>query len=284
MNKKLLIAVLAIALLVGIASATIINHFGYTQITAGVMQPVRLNGNDWNVPTVYEPTVYGGETWYTPWQMLSNHGNIPIPIKLETTISPTDGITSEYQFHLNIDAASSPNTKWDRVVTVPAVATIDDITSLNFEYMLTVGEDGLSPYFVLELDTNDDGMADEWAVSWQDNDTPLNTWVTYAGISGREWHPGDGTTKTTFASVQSGFAGAELLAIKVAIGYWGNLKQTTAIVRNIMVNGSPAIDNGIILPAKSASTVEGHVYFQVCFNFPTMTVGTFTITTVVKPA
>jgi len=287
MNKKILITVLAIALTVGIASAMVISYFGYTVITAEVTQPVRLNGNDWDVPTTYTPTVYGGETYCSPWQTLSNDANLPIPIKLETTISPPDGLTAQYQFRLTIDGSeydSAGYSTWDRVVTVPAVATINDITSLNFEYMLTVSTSGYSPYFVLELDTNDDGIKDSWAVSWQDSGTPIDTWTTYAGVSGRDWHPGDGVSKESFGWIQSHFSGAKLLAVKVAIGEWSDLTATTAIVRNINVNGSPAIDNGIVVPANSASAVEGHVHFRVCINFPTTTIGTYVITTAVKPA
>jgi hypothetical protein len=284
----MLIAVLAIALLVGAVSATVISYFGYIQTTANVIQSVRLNGKAWDDPTVYKPDVYAGDTWCTPdWQTLSNDAGVPVPIKLETTISPVEGVTSWYTFILSVDGTVGD---WDRIVTAPAgVSKLSDITSLSFYWMANAAS-GL-PYPVIELDMSDDGIADTWVV-WNigpDKDTSGATpWTQWTGVP-NSWHVatiagGYAGGTGDWAWVLAGYGNGQVLSIKVAIGEGSTNLNSIVYIKDIKVNDNSAIDYGIILPANSASKVEGHVYFLVCAYFPTTTIGKFTITTVVKPA
>jgi len=195
-----------------------------------------------------------------------------------------DGIITTPIFQLGLPSASEPNQVQDRVVT-KGTTTLNGITSLSFDYMLTEPTGTKSPYFVLALDTTGDGIQDKVAVSWQDNDMDDDQWFDYDGIVNRDWHPGDGVTKTTFDAIKLQFPTAVVVEVKVMLGYWGDPSTTNTLVKNIEVNGESAIDKGIIVPDNSAEDINGHVDFFIETYFPKMLMpDTYTITTTVNLA
>jgi len=98
-RKKILIASLAIALLVGVVSAATIEWFGQVKMTATVSQAVLLDG--YSYPHVIEDTVNvaGGES-FCRYHWLTSQTSVPVTVVFETTYSPelTDNeITTSYR-------------------------------------------------------------------------------------------------------------------------------------------------------------------------------------------
>jgi hypothetical protein len=84
----MLIAVLAIALLVGLVSAAVITYFGQVKMTATVTQAVLLDGKDYTeMPILEDATVVGGESFYR-YHWLKSHTSVPVTVQFETTYSP----------------------------------------------------------------------------------------------------------------------------------------------------------------------------------------------------
>jgi hypothetical protein len=96
-KKKMLIAGLAIALLIGIASAALISYFGQVEMTANVKQAVLLDGNDINnMPIKQEATVAGGE-FFLMSHWLQSQTSVPVNLTFETTIYPdSNGVSVSY--------------------------------------------------------------------------------------------------------------------------------------------------------------------------------------------
>jgi len=94
----MLIAVLAIALLVGVVSAATINYFGQIKVTTTVSQAVLVDGKSYaDMPIEEMATVAGGESFCRP-HWLESQTSVPVKLNFETTISPTvgDEITVTY--------------------------------------------------------------------------------------------------------------------------------------------------------------------------------------------
>jgi hypothetical protein len=99
-RKKMLIAVLAVALLVGVASAAVIQYFGQIQMTANVRQAILLDGTDFSHPITETVNVTGGDSF---WRLhyLQSQTSVPVNLLLETSYSPslTDNeIITTYHF------------------------------------------------------------------------------------------------------------------------------------------------------------------------------------------
>ena len=92
----MLIAVLAIALLVGIVSAATISYFGQVKMTANVTQAVLVDGHSY--PYVIEETadVAGGESFCKP-HWLTSQTSVPVAVKFHRDCYPDGGgITVTY--------------------------------------------------------------------------------------------------------------------------------------------------------------------------------------------
>jgi len=294
------ISVIAIALLAmaGLASAGVLSYYGMITGTATVSQSVKVDGQNWNIDIMeaFTGDLVAGNTLYGAMHYISNDASVPAIVKLETTKSGpwldtiAEGVTYTYEFKINTTGTVS---NWDRVVTVPSpsITKVSDITSWKFKYMLLTGVSE-SPYIVLELDTDGNGIKDEWLVSWQEYGVSTGTWYTYTK---NEWHtvvcsnhrPGESQGHDPLAETitECGYTNAKVLAIKVAVGEWASVVPTTEKVKDILINGLSAIENGIIIPAKSSTTPEGNVEFDLEYAFNiTAYPGTYTITTGIKPA
>lgn len=276
---------------IALVSAALIPYFAQLTGLVTVDQGLSVDGNAYDVPIIYSATLTSLEekTVSSGNHELQNAADVDAIVTLDIVCvsNPAgdgcDNVITTPIFQLGLPSEDEPNQVQDRVVT-KETTTLDGITALSFDYILTEPTGTKSPYFVLALDTDSDGIQDEWAVSWQDNEMAEDEWFNYDGITNRDWHPGDGISKVTFAEIQSTFSGAVVVEVKVMLGYWGDPSATNTLVKNIKVNGASAIDNGIIVPDKSAEDVNGHVDFFIETYFPKMMKpAEYTITTKVLP-
>ncbi len=295
------IPVFAIVILsLALVSATLLSYFGVITGSVIVSQGLLVDGKQ--MPAS-EGIVYGpiemysleAETVSSGEHYLGNTADVDAEVKFVTTCSATGGsdgcddVTTTPIFEISIIGAEYEGkgySTWDRVVTKSS-GTVSDIESLSFDYMLITSESGYSPYFVLELDTDDNEVKDTWAVSWQDTVVKNDEWFTHGEnllfhITGSEVCTQQ--NPCSLATVKEQVGSANILAIKVAIGEWSDYNPTTASVKNIEVNGANAIDNGIVVPANSGSSVEGDVDFSIeSYFLQMMKPAEYTITTEVKP-
>jgi hypothetical protein len=92
----MLIVGLAIALLIGVASAATISYFGQVKMTATVKQAVLLDGNDINsMPIEETATVAGGES-FCRYHWLQSQTSVPVSLQFETWGPDMNGITVTY--------------------------------------------------------------------------------------------------------------------------------------------------------------------------------------------
>lgn len=92
-HKKLLLGVLAIALLVGTTGAALLTYYGRIVTTATMGQSVLLDGKNWDDPVTHDISGYGGSS-YCFQHTLENRGGEDVEIAFDTTFSPSgDGIT-----------------------------------------------------------------------------------------------------------------------------------------------------------------------------------------------
>jgi hypothetical protein len=135
-RKKMLIAGLAIALLIGIVSAATIRYFGQIQMTANVKQAVLLDGKDYTkMPITEEANVSGGES-FCRYHWLQSQTSVPVQLALVPNVTYDGGITVKYYKvgELTLGASDfeyrDPNVKYVSKVVVSrgegcAVWTID---------------------------------------------------------------------------------------------------------------------------------------------------------------
>ncbi len=291
-NKKYLMFGLPILCLV-LVSAFLLVNYGQIQQDVNVKQAVTLTGGDCvnNVCPELVEDMFSGDTLVSEVYTLSNLANTPRVVKLVTSSDPwtTFGeIVTTPIFELSIPLQVAPNLVQDRVV-MKANIVVDDITTLDFEYMLTTTTTGNSPYFVLAFDTTDNGEVDTWAVSLQDIGV-IDTWNTHG--NGLVYHNVGICTQTSLcdlATLKTQLVGAKLLQVKAMIGYWGDMTATTALVKNIEINDVDIVEtNGLIIrqqdPADLPDDTNGDVIvdFSIETYFPKMMLpDTYTITTTV---
>jgi hypothetical protein len=95
-RKKMFIAGLAIALLIGVVGAWTISYFGQIQMTANVKQAVLLDGKDiTEMPITDSLDAAGGEI-VCKFHWLESQTSVPVNLALVTDITYDGGITVEY--------------------------------------------------------------------------------------------------------------------------------------------------------------------------------------------
>ena len=157
MNKKILIAGLAIVLMVGIVSAAVISYFGQVKMTATVNQAVLLDGTDiTGMPITEDATVAGGES-FCRHHWLESQTSVPVNLQFETTFSPAltnDEITVSYL----------KSTDYEKTVTTvgsyPITVTAED-----------VGEWIQWTFYMDSVSGDDDKLAGQVVISF-DGETP----------------------------------------------------------------------------------------------------------------
>ena len=255
-----------------LVSAALLPYFAQITGLVTLNQGLTVDGNNWDVPIEYSEPVFTSleaKTVSSDVHTLENTADVATEVKLITTCVETgtsdgcDDVTTTPVFELSIDGVSNIDgdaTDQDRVVAKANGIDIDTITTLDFEYMLTETTNGNSPYFVLVFDTTGNGEADNWVVSWQDQGMEANTWLTHG--NGLNYHNTGACTQQTpcdWAGLKVVLGSANLLQVKVMIGYWGDYTPTTALVKNIKVNGVNVVDNGLIIRQKDT---EDHYWTE----------------------
>jgi len=140
MNKKLLIAVLAIALLVGLASAAVLTHYGRITGTVTVQQSVKLDNLGVPDSMAITETVDGvaGSQFHGSVHWLTNaNPDIDAIVSLDVTIlsGDPDGLTVSPKFRL--DAVQDQDN--DDLLVIAPTTSWDSFVSISFEYMVEAG-------------------------------------------------------------------------------------------------------------------------------------------------
>jgi hypothetical protein len=157
-RKKMLIAGLAIALLIGVASAWTISYFGQIQMTANVRQAILLDGTDFSHPITETVNVTGGDSF---WRLhyLQSQTSVPVNLLLETSYSPslTDAeIITTYTTEITDDNTNF-GSRSNEIVAIGTSLTLDQVFAgdgLKYEYTVIDGGTygGASPIIaVLDL-------------------------------------------------------------------------------------------------------------------------------------
>lgn len=301
MNKKILMFGILAILGVGLASAAILTYFGMITTTVNVGQAVTLNGENCNAGVCSETIpigeTQGGETVTSEVYELKSHTSVDGVVLLEmgcssdTEEDSCDEIISKPVFELSIPSQTAPNLVQDRVVAKSGAIEVEDIDTLSFDYKLTTTTLGNSPYFVLVFDKNGDGEADTWAVSLQDSGKSADTWYTHG--NGLLYHNVGACTQSSpcdLAGLKAAVGTGTLLQVKVMIGYWGDMTATTALVKDIVINGGDVTGNGLVIRHYDMTDPEDYEYgesrvnFAIETEFPFASIpATYTITTEVQP-
>jgi hypothetical protein len=91
----MLIAVLAIALLVGAVSAGILTYYGRIESDVTVLQSVLLDDKSYTPPIEEDFDAVGGDV-ICKYHWLRNTANVPVPVQLVSGGYPTDAVTVKY--------------------------------------------------------------------------------------------------------------------------------------------------------------------------------------------
>jgi hypothetical protein len=138
----MLIAGLAIALLIGVVSAAVIQHFGQVKMTATVNQAVLLDGNDINnMPILQTATVSGGES-FCRYHWLQSQTSVPVTVLFETAYDPglwDNEITTTYTTTIT-ESSSYDDYVIDsqRLVGLNVWLTLNDLLGKDLEYTVRV--------------------------------------------------------------------------------------------------------------------------------------------------
>jgi hypothetical protein len=178
-RKKMLIAVLAIALLIGIVSAWTISYFGQIQMTATVKQAVLLDGKDINnMPILQTATVSGGES-FCRYHWLQSQTSVPVTVGLYTWPDEA-GITVTYTTTITeLVGAEHYYDDCQRLVGLNVWLTLSDLLAKDLQYTVNVTS---NPKFAPNINifiTNGSGsyrVIHAWGKEW--NGTGLKT-VTF---------------------------------------------------------------------------------------------------------
>lgn len=127
-RKKMLIAVLAIVLLIGAASAAVLTYYGRIRVTVDVKQSILVDDMDYTqiIDDVIPEAAPGGETFcFKHW--LHNYASVPASVVLETAYSPAlvaNEIVTTYwvpiKFEETVTIVPPPG-------SIPAVITVEDV-------------------------------------------------------------------------------------------------------------------------------------------------------------
>jgi len=179
MNKKMLIAVLAIALLVGTASAALLTYFGRITTTVMVSQSVKLDGLGYpdsmnvldEVSGVAGSQIHGDLHWLT-----NANPDTDAIVSLDSTIisGDSDGLTIVPKFRL--DAVVDQDN--DDLFVIPPTTIWNDFVSVSFDCLVETGSAYLkSPHVNIALRNPDTGEATCLIVSFE-YDVSLGVWQT----------------------------------------------------------------------------------------------------------
>jgi len=191
-RKKMLIAVLAIALLVGVVSAATISYFGQIKVTTTVSQAVLVDGQSYPFVIEEDATVAGGES-FCRYHWLTSQTSVPVSLKFETYVSPdSNGVTVSYLKSKGYKVPVTTVASYG----IPINVTVEDIGSWiqwtfnffahntsnaegdgKFAACVIISFDGAKPAFQIH---NNDGTCSTF---------PWGTWLySPYDLTGGGWH------------------------------------------------------------------------------------------------
>jgi hypothetical protein len=295
----MLIAVLAIALLVGVVSAATISYFGQVKMTANVTQAVLVDGHSYPYVIGETADVAGGES-FCRYHWLTSQTSVPVTVLFETAYDPglwdneitttiipymeVTGYDSEdpflpthYKKYRYLYDADTGTDGWQ-------ITTLNGIDTITYKYMVLGDSSGFNkPYVVLDLDTNADSIADIWIVEMMPPEAPSkDTWYEVTLDSGSKFHvPGTGWTQQspgTLNEIKATYGSATVLKTSIAFGAFPGAETYKAYGGIIQVDTfSTQIDTLTLQPYE-------YLNFYICYKFdPLIEDGTYDIYTTIKP-
>jgi hypothetical protein len=143
-RKKMLIVVLAIALLIGTVSAAVLTYYGQITGTVTITQAVLLDGKAWPDSSITE-TVSGvaGSQLYGDLHRLVNHAEKVVIVNLPSTVTSAPygdaaGLTVQPCYRLESTIGSADNDE-DAVPFTNDPITWGDFGSITFDYYIESG-------------------------------------------------------------------------------------------------------------------------------------------------
>ena len=313
-HKKLLIGLLAIALLVGSASAGLISYFGQVKMTATVTQSVLLDGKPYmEMPIEDTATATGGQT-VCRYHWLKNEGGVPVAVHFATTYTPA--LTDN-----EITVTYLKSAGYEETVTTVATqgisidVTVEDIGSWiqwTFNYFahhesgnvenklaaaVVISYDGEEPAFQVH---NNDGVTPGYDVGtwlycpyidgwWTVGDHDSNTPVANIGWIDAATDFGSGTivVKISEAKLVEGACETFYWAVYAGIRSGGDLPYTLSLYPEGFNWVNPFALATILELIGLPFTLDSgeRLDFYICYSFnPLIAPGTYTIYTTVEPA
>ena len=300
-RKKMLIAGLAIALMVGLVSAAVITYFGQVQMTATVKQAVLLDGKDYTqMPITESATVAGGECVCTH-HWLESQTSVPVSLKFETDITYDGGITVEYYKPVELQLTTSDfqykNPVFDVSVLVHWAGgkviwevgmDEDDISghwSTGVQVMIADASEpkftlGWSPGESTESPVYKPYISGGWGTATTTLPDGMSVNGTYNQVSYKieipvEYLGGCGATFNWAINIEASFPGYSGSQYAQYPKEWVRWTATSTATFQI---GEPITSPFTLQPYESLD-------FIICYKFAVnIYPGTYTITTTVKPA
>ena len=239
-------------LFIGGVSATLLTIFGAFTTTVNVDQAITMPDCSANLPTAG-----GGETVLTDTCTATSQTGVDIPVKIVTTVSPTDGgiesTTLEYNLHAEgedprenrvrveasdvvglTDLNSLTSIEFDQDVVAGYIGHVDVILedrTLVFEYAKvkpSIGcDNAVKPYPTGEVNTFDNlGIVDDDAYAWLSSGPPGPCGdsvfdANHKSLAG--WKTSDGSKS--------------IVALEFEVDSW--IDTSTGKMSNLEVNGNP---------------------------------------------
>ncbi len=320
-RKKIGLAVLALALCIGVASATLLQYFGTIQTDITVVQSILLDGKDDGQMPITESLidVFAGFR-YGVTHYLENYANVPAQLFFDADTSAAGGITPRYVFLAYLMVTGDPGTEARVVIPMPDGTTLGDIETISW---LVNTVYGYPPHVDITLETGNpdadmltaeiayNNAMDEEITAGFTYDTWLKTfelssgdgygqiddntmlWVTKMGAGDdnapsstlAHWKEGivDNNPDTLTPDPDlTGVITASTPVLKLEIEVDNWIMDTEAYVGKIEFNGALCTE----LPVKEVGeqfTLNPNepLYFCVEYDIPIDLVGTYTITTYV---
>ena len=183
-RKKMLIAVLAMVLLVGVVSAATIEWFGLVKVTTTVNQAVLVDNHGYPYVITEDATVSGGES-FCRYHWLTSQTSVPVNLRFNTTFSPelTDSEITVTYYKLQTLYAEQ---KWEKIwgATPDLVEGNPLKVSVSYESDYVVFKATPPSNYDVEkslttfaFDVEPDGMAD-----FQVQYNGTNQWI-YSGVN-----------------------------------------------------------------------------------------------------
>jgi len=279
-RKKMLIASLAIALLVGVVSAATISYFGQVQMTATVKQAIRLDGQDYTPPITETVTVAGGES-FCRYHYLTSQTSVPVELQFVTEGSDLNGITVTYlksagcsynqywkDLHVTVEDTGDGWLQWTYTYAASPTHTPKMSVCINYPHGFAIT-------------TFDDGTHDGWYYAPDpDSEATRVRLGDYAGVT-TDWVKTTASSNVLTVAIKKtslpGTFAWHGYANYNGIGVWIEIDASWTPTGYIALCGDPITSPFTLDPGERLD-------FYICYKFAeNIAGGTYDINTKVKP-